>query len=1178
MAALLVVSAAVAGACSSEGGDLTALPDNFSIVDVGGDGFRAPAPDVKPGLPGPRDVSPRIDAGQIDAGPDCSVTPKPFGCPCTSNSDCIDPACVVSSEGRVCSRACVDDCPDGWSCRVLVVPGQDAVLVCLQGSANLCRPCSVDEECRSGTGEEEARCIRFGDTEGSFCGMPCTEGEDCPGGFVCEEHVRVEGSTPSKQCVPEDGRCACSKRSIEDAASTSCGVGSCVGERVCTAEGLSECSARAAGEEVCDGIDNDCDGLVDEALVRVCDNGCSHGQQICTDAEWGECSVDPEAEVCDGVDNDCDGEVDEEDSQGCSIRHLDADRDGFGLLADRKCLCADAPPYSTEVVGDCDDGDERVYPGAPEVCDGVDNDCDPETPAEPRGAPGCVKHYTDGDGDGFGHPLKSRCQCAPDEEYTSLEGSDCDDTDELAFPAAAERCNRVDDDCDGLTDEQAEAPGECPEDCGTDLECARTCNARVACSSECGAGEQLCVDGQLEACDAPPLNECLDATDGCTPFETCEACPELPEEVCNGVDDDCDGEVDEGVLAELYADADGDGYGRSDPLTDHSGCAGEEGFATLPGDCDETEPAVHPNAVESCNGVDDDCDGDSDEDFEELGAACDGPDSDKCANGLFECAEGGGGVVCGAESKVDIVERCTGLDDDCDGETDEDWPLVGKPCDGGDQDSCEDGTWRCTAGEDDVVCEDPEDLLVERCNGIDDDCDNETDEQWPTLGDLCDGEDADHCSRGQVVCTEDGSDTRCLETAEVTLERCNGVDDDCDSGVDEDWPDLGNTCDGADADLCRDGFVACRGDGSGAHCTDDDYSKSETCNGEDDDCDGQTDEAFTCRVGEDQKEGCGRCGERTRSCTGSCAWSAWGTCQNQGICSPGDEQSEGCGQCGTRKRACTDTCTWGPWSGCKDEGTCSPGVEDTEDCGNCGERSRICSPTCQWGSWGSCTGQGMCAVGAEQNEPCGNCGNRRRTCNGLCFWDSWGSCQDQGPCVPTSTKSCDNGWGTATCGSSCHYGDCECSIAIDVSGAPASAQQQPGRSDCDDGTWSLSAGQPISSASDVDWYRMGVNDRTGCWMDEVTVRLTSLPHNYELGVYYDCDNGSPELDCNSGTACTADGLSGCCSRNAGNADETVKIDKLECSATDDEGTMYIRVWSAGGAHSCEPYSLSWSGF
>ncbi|MCO4771522.1 MAG: FG-GAP repeat protein, partial [Deltaproteobacteria bacterium] len=156
-----------------------------------------------------------------------------------------------------------------------------------------------------------------------------------------------------------------------------------------------------ASEGCDDGVDNDCNGLIDDNDLDDAD-----GDGICEDLDCND--DDPDIapgldEICDGIDQDCDEEIDE----------------GFDVDADGVTSCG----------GDCNDEDDAVFPGATEVCDGEDTDCD--------GTPDSPLSEVDADGDGADN-------CAD---------GDCDDADPTAFPGAFEIPDGVDDDCDGLVDE-----------------------------------------------------------------------------------------------------------------------------------------------------------------------------------------------------------------------------------------------------------------------------------------------------------------------------------------------------------------------------------------------------------------------------------------------------------------------------------------------------------------------------------------------------------------------------------------------------------------------------------------------------------------------------------------------------------------------------------------------------
>ena len=114
-------------------------------------------------------------------------------------------------------------------------------------------------------------------------------------------------------------------------------------------------------------------------------------------------------------------------------------------------------------------------------------------------------------------------------------------------------------------------------------------------------------------------------------------------------------------------------------------------------------------------------------------------------------------------------------------------------------------------------------------------------------------------------------------------------------------------------------------------------------------------------------------------------------------CSPGQQQTQGCGKCGTKKRTCNSSGQWGGWSGCSGQGPCSPGQTQSGGCGNCGTHSRSCKSNCQWGGWGGCQGQGPCAPGSGQTQECGDCGEQNRSCGGNCKWSGWSACDGPDP-------------------------------------------------------------------------------------------------------------------------------------------------------------------------------------
>jgi hypothetical protein len=353
--------------------------------------------------------------------------------------------CVDIGDGKVCSIECIDCCPGGFAC--VGVGDVDVIYACIPKFADLCRPCSTDAAC---TGfDDDARCVSYGPQAGSFCGLSCKADTDCPGGYVCQLAPGVAGT--SKQCVREDGVCACNKSATADQAATACSVtnaaGTCSGERVCVEGGLSACSAATPLAETCNGLDDNCDGQTDEGVDDVpCEVtnelGTCTGIQTCVladDGSGGEAVCDaatPEQEVCDGIDNNCDGQTDE--------GMPDSDNDGI-----LDCFDTDGDNDGVDDDKDCEPDNPNVFPGNTEACNLIDDDCDNETDEED--AKGCQVLFADEDEDGAAGD-KSKCLCGPSKPYIAFSATDCDDNNKLVAPAVPESCNNIDDNCDGKTD------------------------------------------------------------------------------------------------------------------------------------------------------------------------------------------------------------------------------------------------------------------------------------------------------------------------------------------------------------------------------------------------------------------------------------------------------------------------------------------------------------------------------------------------------------------------------------------------------------------------------------------------------------------------------------------------------------------------------------------------------
>lgn len=172
-------------------------------------------------------------------------------------------------------------------------------------------------------------------------------------------------------------------------------------------------------------------------------------------------SVNPKApEICDLLDNNCNGSTDESGSLGCKLYFKDTDGDLYGDPNNSACLC---PSKKTAIwidkAGDCDDAKPNIHPGVLELCDGSDNNCDGKTDEE--GAKGCKLYFVDADKDTYGPAESGKCLCGPNKVNTVETPGDCDDNAPKAHPGAPEICNGIDDDCNGSTDD-GDAVKSCP--------------------------------------------------------------------------------------------------------------------------------------------------------------------------------------------------------------------------------------------------------------------------------------------------------------------------------------------------------------------------------------------------------------------------------------------------------------------------------------------------------------------------------------------------------------------------------------------------------------------------------------------------------------------------------------------------------------------------------------------
>lgn len=808
---------------------------------------------------------------------------KPPKAPCEDDQECTTGVCIEVSNGKECADVCETDkdCPPPLKCAMASGKG-----ICLQPMPRVCLPCKDDQDCLSPHSMIKLSCL---ENKGSWFCLPICQ-NSCLDNFDCSDNICIPKNVcqcnPLGTLLKAEGKC---KKSNQ--------FGQCFGLIRCEKDALTLCDAKTPSEETCNGEDDNCDGKTDEGFEDLDGDGIADcidpdidGDQVSNDKDNCPSSMnsdqidtdgDGKGDKCDPDDDD-DGILDYQDNcpKDANPEQADMDLDSEGDKCDLdidgdnvpneedNCPTNPNPDQKNvdqDMFGDvCDnDIDGDMIENQQDNCDylvnpdQIDTDgdnigdaCDPDDDNDfvPDEIDNCPKIKNHGQEDTNGNGLGDPCDPDADSDGVNNEEDNCpfvynpdqidknnnkigdaceDDWDQDLVPNDKDNCPWI-----SNTDQKDQDNDKKGDACDCDIDNDGIQNNGSLCDiTEYPDNCPFLPNPDQKDMDGDGLGDkCDDDIDGDNDPNDTDCEPENSEighgkqEICGGKDENCNGKLNEEDAVgceDFYIDQDKDGFGGN-----QSKCLcypSSVWTAKKAGDCDDSDKKTHPEAPELCDGKDNDCDGEVDEE-----------DAEGCVFYYLDYDSDNFGV--GSPRCLCYPDKENGFTATKDGDCADNDPSVNP-------------------------------FALEKCNEKDDDCDKVVD-GIGSIGCVLyfpdnDGDGYGVSKQGQCLCKPFGfytsfKDGDCDDAAKEinpsATEICDNKDNDCDGNTDE---ENAGGCGSFYKDMDKDGFgsfeVKCLCKPTAEFtatqsfdCDDNDYDihpkAIEKCNNKDDDCDGVVDE------------------------------------------------------------------------------------------------------------------------------------------------------------------------------------------------------------------------------------------------------------------------------------------------------------------------------------------------